>query len=382
MNLLRNTYLLGHIPLPRDFDNELSKHRLEVEVTNDGNLRLGYTLPPKSMFDNYSYRSELVAPEHIEKRMRVAEKAFGQLNKKSPSRICEVGCNDGYMLNQYADCGLSNLVGIDPAKNLHQYIDDKVKVYGDYLTYKSARNILEEQKKFDLVFAANCVAHTPTPVSMLEGIRELMRSDGLAIVQFQYMVDMLKKTQFYNIYHEHYYYFSVIGFTALAARAGLNVLSTEHVPEQDGSILCVLSKKLSRNALGPIAEQEEEYFSYFDRVFDFMSRTNVRLNNLVAYVNAQPRHSINGIFFSAKAMVMLNLAVDRGLQLDRFEAFYDDNAQLWGKCVPGTEIPIKALHPIEKASGQGILFSPNLEDVARHRLPDVEITNIEEIMNG
>ena len=121
---------------------------------------------------------------------------------------------------------------------------------------------------------------------MLEGIRELLSFDGLAIVQFQYMVDMLKKTQFYNIYHEHYYYFSVTGFTALAARAGLNVLSTEHVPEQDGSILCVLSMKLSRKDSDPIAEEEEEYFSYFDRVFDFMSRTNVSLRNLVSYVNA------------------------------------------------------------------------------------------------
>ena len=41
--------------------------------------------------------------------------------------------------------------------------------------------------------------------------------------------------------------------------------------------------------------------------------------------------------------MILNLAVERGLELDRFTCFYDDAEEKWGHSVPGTEIPIRPM---------------------------------------
>ena len=121
----------------------------------------------------------------------------------------------------------------------------------------------------------------------------------------------------------------------------------------------------TENDPNKIAYFERNYFSRGDIFANFMKRTERKLKNFVTYVNAQPTGTLAGVFASAKATVILNLAAERGLELDRFTCFYDDAVEKWGYSVPGTEIPIRAMHPIEKANGRAILFAPDLAGFGR-----------------
>ena len=49
----------------------------------------------------------------------------------------------------------------------------------------------------------------------------------MAVIEFQYLVDLLTNTQFYHFYHEHYYYYTVAGFANLAEKAGLEMVTAK-----------------------------------------------------------------------------------------------------------------------------------------------------------
>ena len=391
-------YILGNIPLANKLETPHERYELGFRWLGEGNLRLTEFVDPKLMFCNYAYRSSTLSAEHVSSRMTYARRIYDRLNKaRKPRSVCEVACNDGYMLNRYAgnDDRFTTIVGVEPAANLHRYIDDKVYAYARLMNARIGASIWNLHGAFDIIHAHNVLAHTPNPVDLLNGIGALMDAHSVALVEFQYLVDLLTNTQFYHFYHEHYYYYTVAGFANVAEKAGLEMVTAKRVETQGGSILCTLVRKgdWDEDALhdircdtdsdpNKIAHFERNYFSRGDIFANFMKRTDRKLKNFVQYVNAQPPGTLQGLFAGAKAAVILNLAAERGLELDRFTCFYDDAVEKWGHVVPGTEIPIRAMHPIEKANGRAILFAPDLADLVRHRLPDVEIINIEDVFSS
>ena len=363
MNVLRKhidpDYILGSIPLPNKFDPPHEKYELGFRWLGEGNLRLTEFVDPKLMFSDYSYRSSLLSAEHVSSRMTYARQVYDRLNRgryAPPTSVCEVACNDGYMLNRYAgnDDRFTAIVGVEPAENLHRYIDDKVYAYARLMDARIGISIWNLHGAFDIIHAHNVLAHTPNPVDLLKGIRAVMDSRSVALIEFEYLLDTLINTQFYHFYHEHYYYYTVAGFANLAEKAGLEMVTAKRVSAQGGSILCTLVRKNAfdedtlhntrcdfENDPNKIADFERNYFSRGEIFADFMKRVERKLKNFVTYVNAQPPRSLKGLFASGKATVILNLAVERGLELDRFACFYDDADEKCGYCVPGTGIEIR-----------------------------------------
>ena len=402
MNVLRKhvdpDYILGNIPLANKLETPHERYELGFRWLGEGNLRLTEFVDPSLMFSNYAYRSSTLSSEHVSSRMTYARRIYDRLNRtRKPKSVCEVACNDGYMLNRYAgnDDRFSTIVGVEPAANLHRYIDDKVYAYARLMNARIGASIWNLHGAFDIIHAHNVLAHTPNPVDLLNGIGAVMDAHSVALVEFQYLVDLLTNTQFYHFYHEHYYYYTVAGFANVAEKAGLELVTAKRVEAQGGSILCTLVRKGDRNeeALhdircdtendpNKIAHFERNYFSRGDIFANFVKRVERKLKNFVTYVNAQPPGTLQGLFASAKATVILNLAVERGLELDRFTCFYDDAEEKWGHTVPGTEIPIRPMRAIEKANGRAVLFSPNLEGLITQRFPELEVISVENIFEG
>ena len=216
-------YILGRIPLANRLEAPHNKYELGFRWLGEGNLRLTEFVDPKLMFSNYAYRSSTLSAEHVSSRMTYARRIYDRLNTtRKPRSVCEVACNDGYMLNRYAgnDDRFSTIVGVEPAANLHRYIDDKVYAYARMMNARIGASIWNLHGAFDIIHAHNVLAHTPNPVDLLNGIGAMMDAHSVAVIEFQYLVDLLTNTQFYHFYHEHYYYYTVAGFANVAGEGG------------------------------------------------------------------------------------------------------------------------------------------------------------------
>ena len=59
------------------------------------------------------------------------------------------------------------------------------------------------------------VAHIHNLHELIEGVEKLLTKDGIFIMEFPYLVDLISKNEFDTIYHEHLSYFSVLPLVEL-----------------------------------------------------------------------------------------------------------------------------------------------------------------------
>ena len=86
---------------------------------------------PNILFSHYDWETG-VSKSNISLIRSLLFKLRKNFRFKKNSKIFEVASNDGTLLNQFKNyCGKSNILGIDPAKNLKK-ISDK-KIYQQYL---------------------------------------------------------------------------------------------------------------------------------------------------------------------------------------------------------------------------------------------------------
>ena len=66
--------------------------------------------------------------------------------------------------------------------------------------------------------------------------RACLAPGGAAVFEFPYLGDLLERTAFDTIYHEHVFYYSLAAVAGLAARAGLEVFDVERQAIHGGSL--------------------------------------------------------------------------------------------------------------------------------------------------
>lgn len=152
--------------------------------------------------------------------------------------VIEIACNDGTLLQHFARLGRS-VLGIDPAHGPIELARDR----GLNVLQASFNSGIaaHERGTAALVVANNVLAHVQDPRDFLRGVKTLLMPGGLAIIEVQYLGDLLLGNAFDQIYHQHRYYFSETSLLRLAAQEGLFAAQTLHTPAQGGSLRVVLT---------------------------------------------------------------------------------------------------------------------------------------------
>ena len=79
----------------------------------------------------------------------------------------------------------------------------------------------EEGRGADIFLANNVLNLVSDLNDFVEGIRILLKSTGLAVVEVPYVVDLIDKCQFDNIFHQNLCYFSASALDQLFRRHSL-----------------------------------------------------------------------------------------------------------------------------------------------------------------
>jgi nucleoside-diphosphate-sugar epimerase/SAM-dependent methyltransferase len=345
--------------------------------------------PPKELFGaDYLYFSSF-SQDLLEHARANALELIARRGLGPQSLVIEPASNDGYMLRNFLERGIK-VFGIEPApKQAEAARNAGIDTLNDFFTSKLANHLKGEGRAADLLVANNVVAHVDNPNDFVAGIRAVLKDDGVAVVEFPYVRDLIEKCEFDTIYHEHICYFSVTSANALFSRHGLYINDVCRIPIHGGSLRLYIEPVERRQAAvhAILAEEKENginssayYASFGARVQDFRSAARELIGNLKA-----DGKRIAAYGAAAKGTIMLNYL---GFNGDTLEYVVDKNVHKQGMYMPGVHLRVDDPKRLEEDRPDFLMILPwNFRDeiirqqVAYHRaggrfivpIPNLEI---------
>ena len=103
------------------------------------------------------------------------------------------------------------MLGIEPAANVAKVAVEKgvptlVRFFGAQL----AKELAAEGRCADLVLGNNVLAQVPDLNDFVEGLKILLKPDGVLTLEFPHLLRLIERNEFDTIYHEHFSYFSML----------------------------------------------------------------------------------------------------------------------------------------------------------------------------
>ena len=257
--------------------------------------------------------------------------------------IVEIGSNDGTFLKSIADEGLKHL-GIDPSPNVvdiskNQGINSEVHFFSE----KTAIDVLNRYQPADRIFAANVVCHIPELNDFAKGIKTLLHSDGQFIFEEPYLLSMLEKTSYDQIYDEHVYIFSLTSIQELFSRHGLELVDAAFQTTHGGSMRYTI-KHAGKSVITPKAQEyllkeKEMGVSEIGVYLKFAEKCEENRNQLVTLLRALKSEgkTIGGYAATSKSTTVLNYC---GIGTDLLSYISDSTPAKIGKLCPGSYVPV------------------------------------------
>ena len=97
-------------------------------------------------------------------------------------------------------------------------------------------NILRAKGPADVITANNVFAHADDLAGITKGVKSLLSPDGVFVFEVSYLFDVVGKTLFDTIYHEHLSYHSVEPLQSFFSKMGLEMIDAYRVDTHGGSL--------------------------------------------------------------------------------------------------------------------------------------------------
>ena len=108
----------------------------------------------------------------------------------------------------------------------------------------------------------------------VDGIRTLLKEDGVAVMEVPYVVDLVDHCEFDTIYHQHLCYFSMTALSRLFRTHGLSLNRIERTPIHGGSLRLFVepSERVQESVVKLIEEEQRRGVDAYDYYADFAER--------------------------------------------------------------------------------------------------------------
>lgn len=345
---LKSVLDLGHTPLAdalltRDDLNSVEPvYPLEAAFCPACSLmQILETVPPDVLFcRDYPYYSSF--SDALLKHSRENALALIESRGLGPeSLVVEIASNDGYLLKNFVKNGVPCL-GIDPAEGPARVAEDSgVPTLISFFTKELAEELRGLGRAADVVIANNVLAHVADTNGFLDGVRTLLKEDGVAVMEVPYVKDLIDNCEFDTIYHEHLCYFSLTSLNNLFRRHSLYINDVKRLGIHGGSLRIYAGRKDSANASvrGMLAEETDkgvDSFAYYDDFGLKVRNIKAGLRNMLTGLKESGKR-IAAYGAAAKGSTLLNYI---GLGRETIDFVADRNIHKQGRFMPGRRIPI------------------------------------------
>jgi SAM-dependent methyltransferase len=306
---------------------------------------------PDHIFGDYVYFSSY-SDTWLEHARHYVDMAIRRFGLDSASRAIEVASNDGYLLQYFLAKGIP-VLGIEPARNVAQAALRKgIPTLDRFFGKALASQLVDDGFRADLLVGNNVLAHVPDLNDFVEGIKIVLKDDGVATLEFPHLMRLMIESQFDTIYHEHFSYFSFFTVERVFAAHDLTVFDVEELPTHGGSLRIYVrntddsSKPISHRLADLRSREETTGLMKLGTYLSFGEAVKEIKWNLLDFLIAVKRKgkSVVGYGAPAKGNTLLNYC---GVGTDFIDYTVDRSPHKQGRFLPGTHIPIH--HPRRKS---------------------------------
>lgn len=292
--------------------------------------------------ENYAFFSSTsnYMKEHF-KKFADSVSQLQALNKSS--FVVEIGSNDGIMLQNFINDKIPCL-GVEPSKNVAEVARQKgIEIVTEFFDLALSEKIVQSHGKADVILSANVMCHIPYIHSIYEGVKALLKEDGVFIFEDPYLGEVIEKSSFDQIYDEHVFLFSALSVSHLANTHDLELIDVAHQETHGGSMRYTLAHKGERIASPNVAEllakeraigldNEMAYSGFADNV----DRIKEDLIKLLEQLKGEGKKVV-AYGATSKSTTVTNYF---GITFELVECIYDTTPIKQNKFSPGAHIPV------------------------------------------
>jgi C-methyltransferase C-terminal domain/Putative zinc binding domain/Methyltransferase domain len=344
---LGSTPLANALVKPEDRGGLEARYPLRLVFCPDCTLvQITETVRPEILFRDYLYFSSF-SDTMVKHAKELAVRLIAERSLGPHSLVVEVASNDGYLLQFYRRSEVP-VLGVEPATNIARAaIERGIPTVCQFFGKSLAERLISEGKRADVIHANNVLAHVAELNGFVHGFRLLLKNDGIVVVEVPYAIDMIDRSEFDTIYHEHLCYFSLTALDHLFRRNGLVIVDVERLEIHGGTLRIIAMRadapglaKVDRSSVVQLLRYENERnanrLAFYSRFGENVERLRDDLVELLRSLKAQ-RRSIAVYGASAKGSTLLNYF---GIGRDLLDFVVDRSSAKQGLLTPGTHLEI------------------------------------------
>jgi len=318
---------------------------LDVHFCNDCcHVQLLDVVDPERLYRNYVYVSG-TSPVFRQHFRDYAAEIVTSYGLGRDSFVIDIGSNDGTLLGCFKELCIERIQGVDPAIAIAATASQAgVPTITEFFTPAVADKIVASTGKADVVVANNVFAHVDDLQSFAAGVARVLKDGGIFVIEVAYLKDLMEKTLFDTIYHEHLDYHTLAPLVRFLATHGLETIDARCVDTHGGSLRLVAKKGGGPEDVQPsVAElvEEEHRLGLFDPAtyLAFNDKINALGDRFVTVLDEikSSGKSIAGFGLPAKATTLMHQFRIDGRYIDYV---VDDNPMKQSLYSPGYKIPI------------------------------------------
>jgi len=296
----------------------------------------------KMFHENYAFFSS--TSNYMKEHFKLFTNSVSELQDLNEnSFVVEVGCNDGILLENFI---IENIpcLGVEPSENVAQVAMEKgIEVIMEFFDRPLAEHILQSHQKADAILSANVMCHIPYIHSIYDGVKTLLKEDGVFIFEDPYLGEIIEKTSFDQIYDEHVFLFSALSVNYLANMHDLELVNVEPQITHGGSMRYTIAHKgiktVSQNVIKLIDQEKKLGLDKKQSYLGFTDNVNKIKNDLINLLTKLKNDGKKVVAYGAtsKSTTVTNYF---GITPDLVECIYDTTPIKQNKLSPGAHIPV------------------------------------------
>ena len=276
-------------------------------------------------------------------------------------RITEIGCGDGYLLDELERTGHS-VLGIEP--NASRASNKIVRGF-----YPKVR----PDSKSDIIIHYDVLEHISDPSDFLSEHLLDLDKEGKVLFAVPNCGEYLEIGDISPMIHEHFNYFDAESLTLTVQSAGFQDIIIEK--SRHGAVLfCAAQKKGIQENSSISTNTLETNYKTLKKFEDFVAKSKTLKKNLLDFIHdLKTQHQSLGFYVPLRALPYISACTSIGEY-----RFFDDNPEWHGKYLDGFSQPIENIDDLRSKTVDHIVimsigFAKTIEIKLRKMLLDKPI---------